>query len=133
MTIDPDAVNGLQHSHELGGGPILDAETLAALAELGGADDPELVAELIELFIDDAGRRVQGIVAALEQGDVESIARAAHALKSASANLGAFAFSAACRELETLARRGDEVSTPARRVTHMYPEVERALSSLQSA
>ncbi|MEZ6015140.1 MAG: Hpt domain-containing protein [Planctomycetota bacterium] len=131
MTIDPQAATGLQHSLELGGGPILDPDTLEALRELGGEDDPELLTELIDLFVDDAGRRVQGIMASLSRGDVEAVARAAHALKSAAANLGAFGFSGACRELETTARQGAAIQEPAQRVTRMFPEVQSALARLQ--
>ncbi len=132
MTIDPNAANGLKHSESLGGGPILDLETLRSLQELGGEDDPELLGELVELFVDDAGKRVQGILAALDRNDVESVARAAHALKSAAANLGAFGFSGACRELEAIARQGGAVGETAKRVTRMFPEVKDALTRLQS-
>jgi HPt (histidine-containing phosphotransfer) domain-containing protein len=131
MTIDPTAATDLMHSAGLGGGPILDAETLCALVELGGEDDPGLLEELVGLFVDDAGRRVAGILAALDRGDVETVARAAHALKSASANLGAFGFSSACRELETQARQGLSIDEPARLVTRMFPEVASALEQLQ--
>lgn len=131
MSIDPNAAKGLTHSAALGGGPILDPDTLRALEELGGPDDPELVRELVELFVDDAGKRVQGILAALDRNDIESVARAAHALKSASANLGAFGFSGACRELEAIARQGGAVTEPAKRVTRMFPEVKDALARLQ--
>ena len=131
MTIDPNLAQGLLHSDDVGGGAILDTETLAALVELGGEDDPGLLQELVELFVDDAGRRVQGILAALDRGDIEAIGRAAHALKSAAANLGALPFSAACRELEASARQQREVAAPARRVTRMFPEVADALAKLQ--
>lgn len=133
MTIDPNAAAGLEHSETLGGGSILDAETIRALVELGGEEDPGLVEELVELFVDDASRRVQGILAALEHGDFEAIARAAHALKSAAANLGAFTFSGACRELENRARHGDDFVEPAQRVTRMFPEVTDALAQLHTS
>lgn len=132
MTIDPSAATDLVHSAGLGGGPVLDADTLSALVELGGEDDPGLLEELVELFVDDAGRRVEGILVALDRGDVETVARAAHALKSAAANLGAFEFSSACRELETQARQGLVIDEPARRVTRMFPEVASALAHLQN-
>jgi HPt (histidine-containing phosphotransfer) domain-containing protein len=76
--------------------------------------------------------RVKGIIAALARGDVESVARAAHALTSAAANLGAFEFSSACRELETHARQGLVIDEPATRVTRMFPEVASALATLQN-
>lgn len=132
MTIDPTAAAEIMHSARLGGGPVLDADTLSALVELGGDDDPGLLQELVELFVDDAGRRVKGILVALDRGDVETVARAAHALKSAAANLGAFGFSSACRELETQARQGLTIDESARRVTGMFPEVASALARLQT-
>jgi two-component system sensor histidine kinase/response regulator len=131
MTLDPNQASGLLHSDSVGGGAILDPETLAALQELGGEDDPGLLEELVELFVDDASRRVESILVALDRGDVETVARAAHALKSAAANLGAFTFSHACRDLEARARQGSEITPLARRVARLFPEVTAALGKLQ--
>jgi len=133
MTIDPFTIVGLQHSAEAGGGTILDVETLQSLVELGGEDDPDLLAELLGLFLEDSTRRVQSLVQALEQGDIRAAGRAAHALKSASASLGALRFSDACREIECVARLGDDITPISRRVLLMFPEVQAAMTSLDAA
>ena len=123
------------HTDELGGGPILDQESFGALQELAGDDDPDLISELIGLFIEDASDRMAQIESALGAEDVQSIGAAAHALKSSSANIGALAFSKACAALEMKVRRPDQaaeqdLSSLVHRAVTMYGEVRTALGVL---
>jgi HPt (histidine-containing phosphotransfer) domain-containing protein len=86
---------------------VLDASVIQSLRELGGEDDPGLLVELIDLYLADAPQRMCEIENALATGDWKLLGRAAHTLKSASANIGALSLSALCRELEYKARSGD--------------------------
>lgn len=86
---------------------ILDANVIQGLRELGGEDDPGLLVELIDLYLADAPQRMCEIENALATCDWKLLERAAHTLKSASANIGALSLSALCRELEFKARSGD--------------------------
>lgn len=123
-----------QHAPELGGGPILDAATFGALADLAGDDDPDLISDLVGLFLEDSRTRVDAIRIGLDGGDAQAIGAAAHALKSSGANIGALAFSRACAELEKLVRTSDEVDAAAMealvlRAIGLHAEVVDALSS----
>lgn len=120
------------HSSGLGGGFVIDAECIEMLRELGGDDDPGLLAELIELYLEDAGTRVRILKDAGAGGDLEAASRAAHALKSASANIGALRFSEMCREIEASANSGgsDELADLVKRSSVMYAEVESVLAVL---
>jgi HPt (histidine-containing phosphotransfer) domain-containing protein len=93
-------------------------------------DDPELLREIVTLFLEDCPR----MVAALERApDAAALCRAAHTLKGSVAVLGAQALAAAAREVEELARAGDpavaaaiaRVREEARRVR---PVLERLLA-----
>ena len=66
----------------------------------------------------------------LEQSDTEKVGRAAHTLKSNSANLGARNLSATCRTLEEQARAGDLSNAP-ELVPAIELQLERALDLLQ--
>ena len=122
------------HDPEYGGGAVIDSTTIEALHALGGEDDPGLVLELIELYLDDAADRVQTIGAAWEVGVLDAVARAAHALKSASANIGALCFSSACKDVEIGAKAGDAsaITENVAACTAMFREVQRALAEMRS-
>lgn len=68
-------------------------------------------------------------------GDSADLAyRAAHTLKSTSANLGARALVTQCETLEALARRGQLAATaePLRQLETVYPQVARALEDFRA-
>ena len=111
---------------------VIDSTTIEALRELGGDDDPGLVMELIELYLGDAADRVQTIGAAWDVGDLDSVARAAHALKSASANIGALCFSDACKDVELGAKAGNEIADTVAACTAMFREVQCALERIRA-
>ncbi len=69
-------------------------------------NDAEFLSLLIDTYLADAIQLVAGIRASLSAGDLDSFRRAAHSLKSNSANLGAMKLSALAKELEMLARAG---------------------------
>lgn len=102
--------------------PLLDHDTLRDLDEALG---PAFVAECLTVYLDDADRLRAGIEAALEAGDGTGLARAAHALGSASATVGAAALSRLCRHIE---REGADEST-AERLTEVYG---RAITALRA-
>ncbi len=122
-----------QHAHEYGGGAVLDSETLDTLRSLGGAEDPGLLLELVALFLTDATDRMQTLSAAWDSGDLETVSRCAHTLKSASANIGALGFSGSCKDVELAAKTGERqgVGGHVERCLAMYSEVESALQALQ--
>jgi two-component system sensor histidine kinase/response regulator len=87
--------------------PVLDATVIASLRELGGSDDPELLAELVRLFLADVPERLRLLGEAVERSDPRILEREAHALKSSAANLGALGLSALFREIESAGRAKD--------------------------
>ena len=61
------------------------------------------------MYLSGASRLVEGVLSAAETGDAESLLRAAHTLKSSSANVGATGLSDLCRKIEEKARGGEPV------------------------
>lgn len=99
--------------------PILDHSILDRLHEWGG---DELKLKMIELFLEHAPDRVEGVSMGLENGDTELAERSAHSLKSSAANLGAQAVRLVSGRIEELLERGD--SQGAR---DLLPELETKL------
>jgi HPt (histidine-containing phosphotransfer) domain-containing protein len=94
-TIPEDAADGLS-----------DAVDIAVLRRLQAAQvdgEPDVVVELIDLYLDDTPRRLADISTFLVQGDALSLRQAAHGLKGSSATLGAGRTARLCEEIEQLA------------------------------
>lgn len=111
--------------------PVLDRELIVSLKEMGGAEDPELFHELVDLFLHETPRLMGDLERALAAGDIRGVEHAAHSLKSSSANLGAVELSSLFREIESAGRRSDlAAAVPlARRAPEAYQRVEGALKA----
>jgi HPt (histidine-containing phosphotransfer) domain-containing protein len=87
------------------GSEVLDQPTLAALLDSLGSD-VDFLKELVDAYLDST----PGLFAAMRQaaaaGDAAGLQRAAHTLKTGSANMGALALAARCKELEEIGRSG---------------------------
>ena len=68
---------------------------------------------------------------AVARGDTEEVARAAHGLKSASANVGATVLAESCSALEAFARAGstEHASRIAAEIDAEYAQVARELGA----
>lgn len=88
-------------------GPI---DETAALARVDG--DADLLAEIIELFLQDAGLLLDEVRQAVAGGDAAQVMRTAHRLKGSAATLGAVRAADAALALETLGRTGHLAGAP---------------------
>jgi len=102
---------------------VLDRAVLDMLTELGGTVDP--VPELIEMFLDDAPRRVTAMRAAVAAADAAGIGAAAHALRGSAAALGARGLSDRCAAVEAHA-------ADAARVAPLIEELDAELGQVQA-
>ena len=114
--------------------PVLDLEVVDSLRALDEDDGPSLFLELIDLFVEDAASQLRSMQSALETGDIKSLERAAHTLKSSSANIGASRMSGICFEIEKLGRAGsfDGVESLIASTGEAYAEVREVLSGMRS-
>ncbi len=90
----------LSVEHERSKGPAIHLDELRA--RLDGNDD--LMAELAQLFLDDAPRQIREIREAQTQGEAVRLENAAHALKGSASTLGANELTSVAREIEMAAR-----------------------------
>ena len=111
--------------------PVLDHGVIASLRELGGEDDPGLFVELVNMFLEDTPERMRALSEAMEHSDPLGLERAAHALKSSSANLGALGLSGLFRDIEAAGREKD-LTRAASLVARSRSEFERVQAALRS-
>lgn len=88
----------------VGVGAVVD---LAPLQEMG---DPALTAEIAQLFIDTTIPLIAELRDAMARADAPELARVAHSVKGASANMYAAQLTAASAALEAAAKRGELAS-----------------------
>lgn len=86
------------------GRELVDVGVLTSLAESQSDEEPDLVVELIDLYLADCTQRLAGMRQALATSDESLLARSAHSLRGSSATLGAWQVAASCDEVEQLAR-----------------------------
>ena len=106
-------------------GPVVDSQALDRLREWGG---DKLLAQMIRLFLDNSGNRMDQIRSGVENSDPEEAERGSHSLKSSAANVGVMAVRAIAAEMEGLATKGDIDS-----VRSMLPGLETAYAEARAA
>ena len=77
---------------------------LDGLRTLGGDD---LVRQMAVVFIEYSGERIGALQAAVESGNLTTVAEAAHSLKGSSRQLGLTEMADACLAVEQAAKQGD--------------------------
>jgi CheY-like chemotaxis protein/HPt (histidine-containing phosphotransfer) domain-containing protein len=85
----------------------LDAEVVARLRSLAEATDPSLITQIFTSFLNDGAERVDALREALEGRDAELLYKTAHAIKGASANIGARSLADVAQKLELAGKAGD--------------------------
>ena len=86
--------------------PAISDTEFQALVEMVGADMPEVLVDLLDTYIEESAGLVNAIRDGTDQGDLASVLRPAHSLKSSSASIGAMRLSKLCSDLESFLRGG---------------------------
>ena len=86
--------------------PSLDETILADLKALGGDDDPEFFLTLVDQFLEDLPRHLEGLQKALEHQDLEALVKSAHTCKGSSRSIGATSLAEISHALELIGRKG---------------------------
>jgi HPt (histidine-containing phosphotransfer) domain-containing protein len=79
---------------------IVDMTMLFSLEAAQAEGDPDIIVELIDLYLADAPLRIAAMQAAIAAKDERALSRAAHNLRGSSANLGAHQLGARCADIE---------------------------------
>ena len=83
---------------------------LDGIRELEGAGNQGFFERIVTLYLSGAPGLAEEVLTGAEKGDMDSLLRAAHSLKSSSANVGATGLSDLCRKIEGKARAGEPVA-----------------------
>src|SRR6185436_17852187 len=78
----------------------VDISALRNLEQAQEEGEPDLIVEVIDLYLEQAPRQLIAMAAQLSQGDAVSLRRTAHSLKGSSATLGAMHTAAVCEAIE---------------------------------
>ena len=97
---------------------------LENLRELQEEGEPDILAELMELFLTDVPPKIAALRVAAQAGDARSVVQNSHNLKGSCANLGAVKMEALCKEIEEIGRSGELASALAR-ITRLEEEFGR--------
>ncbi len=114
------------------GSALLDLSRLGQIRALHGPGKPNILGRVIRLFFDSAPGQLAGIRAAVEAAHAPGLYETAHALKSASINLGATDFSELCKQLEMMGKKNQMEGAMDKVVAleQSFPAVCAALNAL---
>ncbi len=88
-------------------GGAIDPEAFASLVDIIGPEMPEMVAEILDTYMEESDDLLDLVDAALESNQLDEMLRPVHSLKSSSASVGATKLSATCAEVEQFLRGND--------------------------
>jgi HPt (histidine-containing phosphotransfer) domain-containing protein len=111
--------------------PVLDSQALLRIRGMQQQGGPDILATVIDLYLDSSQALIEKIRAGIAAGDTKSVCDAAHTLKSSSANLGAQRLPAMARQLESMRRESDlELLRPL--AAELILEHERVVEALRA-
>lgn len=84
--------------------PVLDTAALQSVLEMIGADEPSIMLDLLNTYLDDSQKQVDEMQRTLAASDWKTLYRVAHSMKSSSATFGALRLSKLCEQLERSAK-----------------------------
>lgn len=79
---------------------LIDRDQFDMLVETGEDEAAEMIQELLDLFTEESGPKMDELIQAASSGDRHRVNRLAHALAGAAGNLGGNRLSKAARDLE---------------------------------
>ncbi len=108
---------------------VLDRRILDQLRELRDDDEPDPVARIVQLYLDDSQQLLHRLKRAFVEKDKKELELASHSFKSSSANVGAAGLSGLCATLHTAVReaRMNDVEGLLTRITTEHLAVCAAL------
>ena len=87
--------------------PVLDSTVVSGLRQLTPPGEPDVLAQVLNLFLAEAPLRMDRLRNALAAGNIEEVRRAAHSLRGGAGNIGARRLSEVCRQFEAQGKSGD--------------------------
>jgi two-component system, sensor histidine kinase and response regulator len=110
----------------------LDPIVIERLRELTPPGEPDVLAQVLNLFLQETPKRLDRLKAACREGNHDEVHRTAHSLKGSVGNIGARAMFSVCRDLDDQARAGDLTKSGAlmAELTREYARLEAEIRRL---
>ena len=111
---------------------VLDPAVIDSLRQLTPPGEPDVLKEVLQLFLEDVPARMTRLREAWQSGDAVGVQRAAHSLKGSAGNIGATQLLAVCSRLDEQGRSGDLTNLPplVASLDIEYARVEAEIQSL---
>lgn len=89
---------------------VLDPSVLDGLRKLTTPGEPDVLEDVLRMFLQEVPQRMDKLRIALAAGNIEEVHRAAHSLKGSAGNIGAQSLFAVCKTLDDVSKAGDLVA-----------------------
>lgn len=122
----PDGESKGEEDHERS---FVDSSALKKIAALQREGHPSILHKVITMYFQSSADLLKKIREAVASGDGPTVHRAAHTLKSSSANLGAFGLADLCKKMELLGKANtlQDAGTLLSSIERQYEGVQEAL------
>lgn len=86
---------------------VLDRAVMETLRQLTTPGEPDVLIEVLQLFLREVPPRMDRLRIAYAAGNIEEVYRAAHSLTGSAGNIGAQRLLGVCRQFDEMRRAGD--------------------------
>ncbi|USX19136.1 response regulator [Oxalobacteraceae bacterium OTU3REALA1] len=107
---------------------LINRQALENIRALSASNGDALLERVLQAYLEDTPTHLRTIKAAIDSGSTVQIRKAAHSLKSSSANVGADALAQRCREMEQLGRNDTTAGAAA-----LLDDMERSFQAVRQA
>lgn len=111
---------------------VLDDAVIATLRQLTPPGEPDVLTEVLRMFLRECPPRLERLRIAWAAGNIEELYRSAHSLKGSAGNIGAQRLFSVCAQLDDMGRTGDltRLAPLVDALGTAYCEVEREIHRL---
>ncbi|HEY9705205.1 MAG TPA: Hpt domain-containing protein, partial [Allocoleopsis sp.] len=112
----------------------IDLKIMQSLKDIAGEDDEYFITEIIDNYLLESPEKLQLLINAIAENNVEELVKVAHGLGSSSISIGANNLAKICREIEAIAKTGKNVDseTIIPQLKFEYQQVEIALIKIKN-
>ena len=108
-------------------GPVLDPAVLETLRRLTPPGEPDVLTEVLRIFLDEVPARVARLRNAWAARNIEEVHRSAHSLKGSAGNIGARRLHAVCSQLDEI----DDLDAAAALVAALDAEFDKVVTEIR--
>jgi len=107
---------------------LINRQALENIRALSASNGDALLERVLQAYLDDTPTHLRSIKSAIDSGSTVQMRKAAHSLKSSSANVGADALAQRCKEMEQLGRNDTTAGAAA-----LLDDMERSFQAVRQA